>query len=134
MATDAQSLLTAAECYQCYGASGYMLTLMKLGLLQQFVRAVNPMADTSPQALLSQAQCYDCNGGSLYSLQLMELALLAQIAAGGTAKVCILGGVGPPAIVVPCDFSAYIQTPGPNFGLWLGDLGTGWAEVITQGP
>ena len=107
---------------------------MKLSLLAQIAISQNPMAATDPQSLLTQAQCYQCFGsGGLWTL--MELALLAQIAnSGGSGAVCIIGGVGAPAGVPPCDFSAYVQQPGPNFGFWLGDLSTGWSEVIKQGP
>lgn len=38
MATDAQTLLSEANCFNCYGANEYMLQLMELALL---VRIVN---------------------------------------------------------------------------------------------
>lgn len=40
MATDAQTLLTEAKCYACFGSNEYALTLMKLALLQQISNAV----------------------------------------------------------------------------------------------
>lgn len=132
MATDSQTLLTQSQCYACYTPGEWQL--MILALLRQIALSQNPMAATDPQSLLTQAQCFQCyGGGGLWTL--MQLALLAQIAnGGGSGAVCILGGVGAPAAAVPCNFSAYIQQPGPNFGLWLGDLVTGWSQVITQGP
>lgn len=39
MATDPQSLLDEASCYQCYAASPQMLLLMELALLAQIVAA-----------------------------------------------------------------------------------------------
>jgi hypothetical protein len=39
MATDAQSLLTQANCFKCVGDSPYVLTLMQLALLQQIATA-----------------------------------------------------------------------------------------------
>jgi len=72
MATDPQSLLSTAACYDCYLAQ---YNLLKLALLRQLVLNLNPMAATDPQSLLSQANCYSC-----YSAQwaLLELALLSQ--------------------------------------------------------
>lgn len=87
---------------------------------------------TNSSVLMNDARCICIPPG-------MQLNVLISLAcqilnAGGTAAVCILGGVGPPNMAVPCNFSAYVQQPGPNFGLWLGDLITGWTEVIAQGP
>jgi hypothetical protein len=80
VATDPQSLLTAAQCYDCFGSSTYMLDLMKVALLAQISLAKNPANNVTPQGLLAAANCYQCFGASEYMLKLMELALLAQIA------------------------------------------------------
>ncbi len=80
-ATDPQSLLSEASCYNCFGTNGE-LQLMKLALLAQLVQGQNPMADVTPQGLLDQAKCYQCFGmGGMW--QLMELALLAQLVGAG---------------------------------------------------
>ncbi len=109
---------------------------MIIALLKQILLNANPVAATDPQSLLSQAACYDCyGGGGMWTL--MILALLKQIAEGGGSgpgTVCIVGGVGAPVGAPPCNFSVYIQQPGPNFGLWLGDVPTGWSNVLGQGP
>jgi hypothetical protein len=87
---------------------------------------------SSPQELMQEAKCVCIPPGMQMNVL---ISLACQILnAGGTAKVCILGGVGPPGIAVPCTFSAYVEQPGPNYGLWLGDLVTGWAQVVVQGP
>jgi hypothetical protein len=39
MATDAQTLLTEAQCYACYASNPYTLNLLKLALLQQIAAA-----------------------------------------------------------------------------------------------
>jgi hypothetical protein len=137
MALDAQTLITQGST--AYGGYLPQYNLINLALLRQVVLAKNPSAVLDAQTLISQATalCYGC---TLSQYPLLELALLAQIVAGGGGggggAVCIVGGVGPPgALVVPCNFSAYVQTPGPNYGLWLGDTGTGtWSNVIAQGP
>jgi hypothetical protein len=86
-ATDPQSLLAQAKCYNCYGTPGELM-LMKLALLQQIALSLNPMAATDPQSLLDQAKCYNCYGTSgLWAL--FELALLQQIAVNGSG-----GGTG----------------------------------------
>lgn len=132
MPTDAQSLLRSASSYAAYSAGEWRL--MIIALLRQIALSQNPVAAVDPKSLLAQAACYQCFGDP-GSWMLMELALLAQIASGGgVGFVCIVGGIGPPNIPVPCEFSAWIEQPGPNFGLWLGDMVTGWAKVLTQGP
>jgi hypothetical protein len=40
MATDPQSLLDEANCFQCYGANMNMLLLMEIALLAQIVAAL----------------------------------------------------------------------------------------------
>jgi len=82
MATDAQSLLSEANCYSCHAANEFTATLLKLGLLRQILLASDPMADTSPQTLLAAANCYSCYASNPFTLSMMELALLAQIAGG----------------------------------------------------
>lgn len=79
--------------------------------------------------LSSAASCY-CYDDATWKK--VVVYLLSNI--NGAGVVCIVGGVGPPVGTVPCDFSAYVQQPGPNYGLWLGDLVSGWQCIITQGP
>lgn len=82
------------------------------------------------KSLLEDAKCVCIPQGRQLDV---AISLLCQIFnQGGTAKVCILGGAGPPAIPVPCEFSAYIeQGSDPNFpGFWLGDTTTGWHQIF----
>ena len=81
MATDPQSLLTAAACYQCNGASPYQLELMKLALLAQIAQGLNPAIKVDPQSLLTAASGYAGYASSVFELKLMELALLQIIVA-----------------------------------------------------
>jgi hypothetical protein len=129
VATDPQSLLNAANCYNCNTPGEWQL--MRLALLRQILLASNPMAATDPQSLLNQAACYNCY---LSQWALLELSLLSQIATASGGALCITGGTGAPTAAVPCQFALYVQQPGPNFGLWLGDLNSGWSNVIMQGP
>lgn len=99
------------------------------------IRLLADIAEVNPDAktLVANAKCI-CGIPDGNKIDVMISLLCAISNAGGTAKVCIVGGVGPPAIPVPCNFSAYVEQPGPDFGLWLGDTVTGWSQVITQGP
>jgi len=95
MATDPQSLLNGAACYNNYSAQSWLL---KLGLLKQILLNQNPMAATDPQSLLSSAQCYNCYGPGVWPL--LELELLSQIATGGgiaTLNSFTSGLIAPPA-------------------------------------
>ncbi len=121
----ADDLMADAKCV-CGIPEGRKLNV----LIWIFARIAE--VSTSPNELMNEARCVCIPPGMQMNVL---ISLACQILnAGGTAKVCILGGVGPPAVPVPCDFSAYVEQPGPDFGLWLGDLATGWSNVITQGP
>lgn len=107
-ATDSQSLLAAANCYQCFSSNPYSQMLAKLALLKQILLTLDPMADTSPQALLSQANCFTCYGNNPYTLTLMELALLVNIAntgiGGGGGQILVYTTTDPTTDgVVPTD-------------------------------
>ena len=78
MATDAQSLFTAANCYFCQGVS--IAQAMKLALLAQISVAHNASNKTDPATLIALGSCYACYGELLSMGDLMELALLKQIA------------------------------------------------------
>lgn len=80
MATDAQTLLSEASCYQCFGPNEYTLTLIELALLRQILLASNSGATVDAQGLLDIAKCYECFAPNPYALQLMKLALLKQLA------------------------------------------------------
>jgi hypothetical protein len=86
MASDPQSLLTQAQCYQCYASDRGMMTLLKLALLQQIVLAQNPGAATDAQSLLTAANCFSCYGANPGLMMLLKLALLQEtdVAAGAT--------------------------------------------------
>lgn len=122
----ADSLVADASCY-CGLSDGRKWDIV--------ISLLTGIAEVSadPKTLVANASCL-CGIPDGKKLDVMISLLCSILNTGGTAKVCILGGVGAPAMAVPCDFSAYVQQPGPNFGLWLGDLSTGWAEVISQGP
>ena len=109
--------------------------MAKLALLCSILRKYNPMASCNIETLLNDGRCF-C-GVTRVPSEIAELQLLCEInavAGGGSGATCIIGGVGAPVGVPPCNFSIYIQQPGPNFGLWLGDTVTGWTAAIAQGP
>lgn len=136
MATDAQTLLQSTTCQACNSASPYQLQQMMVALLIQWLNVISPGMATDAKTLLNQAACQGCSASNPFELQMMMVALLIQIVNGGGSggATCVVGGVGAPVGVPPCNFSVYIQQPGPNFGLWLGDTITGWSSVIAQGP
>lgn len=80
MATDAQSLLAAANCYQCFAANEYMLDLMIVARLAQIAQELNPAVDVTPQTILAQAKCFQCYASNEYMLDLMRLQLWATVA------------------------------------------------------
>lgn len=107
MATDPNTLLEAAKCYECAPPGEWQL--FKLGLLQQILLAQNPVADTSPNALLEAAKCYACMPPGFW--QLFELALLQQIASnGGTGGSSTLCGSGAPVAAPSGTCALYIDT------------------------
>lgn len=108
---DPQTLLTAANCYSCFGSDRGLMELLKLGLLKQILIAQNPMAATDPQSLLSQANCYSCFANSPGIATLLELALLAQIAANGST-----GGGGSGAVSSLIAGTNITLSPGTGVG------------------
>jgi hypothetical protein len=121
----ANDLMEDASCF-CGIQEGRKLDIL-IALFAQIADV-----SLSPSDLMDPGKCVCIPPGMQMNVL---ISLACQILnAGGSAKVCILGGVGAPAIAVPCAFSAYVQQPGPNFGLWLGDLSTGWSNVVAQGP
>lgn len=137
MATDPQTLLNAAACYQCAGGGG-MTQLFKLALLQQILLALNPNAMTDPASLLAQANCYQCYGAQPGIMQLFELALLAQIATNGTGGGGGGGGNPAPGVVNPngnvtgAPGTEYFNTANSTF--WVQGSATtsntGWIQLI----
>lgn len=77
MATDPQSLFSAAPCFTCYTPG--QLSIMEVVLLSQISLAKNPANAVDPKSLLAAGACYACYG-TMEQLELMKLALLAQIA------------------------------------------------------
>jgi len=75
----------------------------------------------------------DADTGELYSKSESGWALSGG-GGGSSFDTCVIGGVGPPLMAVPCALSFYIQKPGPNFGFWIGDTDTGWGNLWQQGP
>jgi hypothetical protein len=76
LATDPQSLLAAAKCFECF-TSASSEQLIELQLWSQILTGVNAVAATDPQSLFTQSKCYLCMGVSQF--QALKLALLAQI-------------------------------------------------------
>lgn len=147
-ATDPQSLLTAANCYSCYGNIPGLMQLMRLALLQQILLNQNPMAAVDPESLLSQANCYSCFGVGAGELKLMELALLAQIAnngstgGGGGAVTSLVAGtnitLSPPTGLGAVTINAasggaggIVGTGAPN-GSVVGSVGQNYTDSAAQ--
>jgi hypothetical protein len=80
MATDAQSLLTEANCFACFATNIYTESLLELALLRQISLAGNPANDVSAQGLIAAANCYECFSANNNMENLLELGLLKQIA------------------------------------------------------
>lgn len=123
MATDANTLLSDARCFENCGP----WELFRLGLLKQILLASDPVADTSPNALLESAKCYACMPPGLWML--LELGLLKQIAdAGGVG-----GGGG-----VQCSAADPVAAPSGSCAfhyrtdtgaVWYWD-GAAWQSLI----
>lgn len=101
MACDPQTLLTNAECFQCYGY-GSMLDAMEVVLLCA-IRDGNTSMACDPQSLLSEANCLICELGPIPgAFQAVRISLLCQIAAagggggGGTIQVYEARDPAPP--------------------------------------
>ncbi len=119
MATDTNTLLNDAKCYECLSPG--LWQLLKLGLLQQILLASNPMADTSVNALLAAAKCYECLSPGMW--QLLELALLQQIvdAGGGSGGGGLTCGAGAPVAAPASGCGGYINiTDGSLFLYYSG--------------
>jgi len=120
MATDAPTLLASSNCYNNFSAQ---FGLLKLGLLQQIVLALNPMADTTPQTLLSSSNCYNCYGPGTWPL--LELALLQLIVqngggggGGGSAIYSDNYGGGQPNITPSTNTAIAIDTSNGTIWTW----------------
>jgi hypothetical protein len=103
---------------------------IQVGLMCDALNGIDPTTELDPLALRKRFNCF----AMLSEAQLMGIftVLWAQFLKMITTA-CVSGGTGAPSGTPPCNFSIYIQQPGPNFGLWLGDS-TGWSNVIAQGP
>lgn len=125
-------LLATGRCFTqlTFGQS----QAIELALLCNIWQTINPMAVCDINSLLHDARCFLCLNQSQSTALIIQL--LCEInATGGSGTTCLLSGIGPPAIAVPCPFSLYREGPGPNWGLWIGDQGTGtWEAAIAQGP
>jgi len=119
-----EDIATQATCFQCI-PDGRKLDV----LIWLFANIAEVTFD--PQSLANASRCFVCIPDKMSALIYLACQIVNE---GGATKACILGGVGPPLMAVPCNFSAYVEQPGPDYGLWLGDMVTGWSEVIKQGP
>jgi hypothetical protein len=137
MATDAQSLLAQAACYECFTANPYMAQLAQLALLRQIVLNQNAMAAVDAQSLLDQSKCYSCYASNPYMLKLMELALLAQVVAngstggggGGSGSGSVLCGAANPVAAPTTSCGVYVKQNGALSGIWVWD-GAAWRQLI----
>lgn len=131
MATDTNSLLAEATCYDCGGGFG-QLQLLKLGLLRQILLATDPMADTSVNGLLAAANCYNSCAGSPGLMQLLELALLRQIVDGGGVGGGggVTYGTSDPVAAPAGDSGFFYRTD--TFQLWVWNSATAsWDPLIS---
>lgn len=119
------SLAQASVCYCFPDATAKSVAIYLLA-------AKAGLLGMAPSALASAASCYCFNNDTWKSV---VAYLLDSINSGGSGAVCVTGGNTPPTGVPPCNHSIWIQGPGPNFGVWFGDV-TGWSSVaaIAQGP
>ncbi len=99
-----------------------------------YIQCTTNGMDCDAQSLKNASKCL---WGCMNEAQLVAALVYIQCTGGGSGPTatCVTGGNSPPVGVPPCDFSVWIQGPGPNFGVWLGDTG-GWSTVaaIAQGP
>ena len=63
IACDAQSLATAAQCYECAISPG-MIGPIQVMLLAQIRAALIPGASTDPSVIANEARCFDCGFGN----------------------------------------------------------------------
>ena len=124
----AHDLVAGANCY-CAIPEGRKIDV----LISLFAQIADVTTDA--KTLLEGANCL-CGIPEGRKMDVLIYLACAIVNGGSGGAVCILGGVGPPAMTVPCDFSAYVELPGPNNGLWLGNAtgSTNWDNVIAQGP
>jgi hypothetical protein len=120
-ATAPQTLLTGANCFECYGASA--VQMMRLAILSNILTTLNPMAETDPQSLITYGKCFECYGASIVNM--MELALLDQISANvstsGSGEIVPYTTTGPTADgVLPAnlDGEAIAVKPGGSTFTW----------------
>lgn len=123
---DSESLSLSAKCFQCI-PDGRKLDVL-IYLFTQVAKVT-----TDPELLVNLSKCLVCipSGRKLDVL----IYVACQIAQGGGGGTCVTGGNSPPVGVPPCNYSVWIQGPGPNFGVWFGDT-NGWSSsaAIAQGP
>jgi hypothetical protein len=75
MATDSQTLLAAANCYQCYSGNTNELLLIIASLL-----AANAPGPTDAKTLLGNSFCTECYSANTQELLLIIAGLLKNIA------------------------------------------------------
>lgn len=121
--TSAQSLLSAASIYANNAPNDWQV--IKLGLLQQILKSLNPMAATDPQTLITiGAQYANLPPGML---PLIELALLQQISNNGTGGSSgVSSGVGAP-VAGTTTGTIYYQTDTQS--IWAYN-GATWSLIV----
>ena len=118
MATDAQSLLGASNCYLRYGANTNMLLAMMVQLLAQLYQQEGGTMAVDAASLLSAANCYLCNANGPNDLMAMAVVLLSQLVnSGGGGGVT--AGYGTPTATPATGAALYIQIDSaPPGQLW----------------
>jgi hypothetical protein len=128
-------MLAVANCFQCL--PDQLRELVKLSLLTQLLKVVNPMAAIDVQSLLASASCLQCLSPGERSL--IELVLLSEILSAGSigTGACLMCGAGPPVdppASTCCIFEDNVSTS-PLFGsVWLWDIDNGKWFAVIGGP
>ena len=121
---DVQDLVAVGNCFACIPPGTQQL--VKLSLLCQILKALDPMAVCHIESLIASAQCFQCLPPGMQSL--VELSLLCEIlhAGGSSGQVCLLTGSGAPVGTPPagCAAAIYFDSDynSPTVGsFWWGD-------------
>lgn len=128
-------MLAVGGCFACLPSGTQQL--VKLGLLSQILKALNPVATINVATLLSEASCLACIPAGQQGL--VELALLSEILQAGSigTSACLTCGAGPPVNSPSspcCIFFSNVSTA-PDYGsfyFWDVDNAQWAAFVVGQ--
>ena len=98
--------MAVSSCHSCLGLT--LMQSLKLSMLINILKKVNPMAATDTNSLLNYGKCFACAG--LSAAEIMELSLLDQInanVAGTNAPVVYVAdpnteALTPADVLLPC--------------------------------